>query len=191
MSKMITSMEAVRMMTEYEGHGFVAVQTRTEPDFIGYKKDKTVLPRFQQETGATHPTHIVKLSEYNAQLGLSYPKLIERRLVKQGKDISEYERGETWHEPYGDGSCPNLRQHKGTKEPYFYLFLTANTYPAVRYVDTVRGVEVDSKAIKPFLAASSAPKNQGLDEGTEVLVRTLKLSSLISIKMDGEEYTIA
>lgn len=191
MSKMITAMEAVRVMTEYEGHGFVAVMTRTEPSFIGYKKDASVLPRFQQATGAVHPTDIVKMAEYNAQLGLSYPKLIERRLAKQGKDVTEYEKGETWHEPYGDGSCPNLRQHKTTKEPYFYLFLTANTFPKVRYVDTKRGVEVDTAAIKPFLAKDYAPKNQGLDEGTEVLVRTLKLSSLISIKMDGEEYIIA
>ena len=187
--RMISAIEAVKMMDEYKGHGFVHVRTCTEPKFVGYKRDATVLPAFQAATGCVHPEDVKKYSEYNAQLGLSYPDLIERRLVSQGKDTTEYERGETWHEPV-DGGSRNLRQHKGTKEKYFFLFLTANTFPNVRYVDNKRGVEIDKEAIKVFLVKKTPPKNQGLDAGTEVEVQTLKLESLVSLKLSGEEYLI-
>jgi hypothetical protein len=73
---------------------------------------------------------------------------------------------------------------------YFYLFLTAKGKTFVRYVDTKRGVEIDTAVIKPFLTAPSVPKNQGLDDEHTVNVRTLKLASLLSIKMDGEEYIV-
>jgi hypothetical protein len=190
MAKVITAIEAVQMMTDYTGHSFVHVNTKTEPKFIGYKKNKTVIPAFQAATGCDHPEDVRKYAEYNAQLGLSYPKLIERRLAKEGKSLSEYEAGETWHEATDTG-CPNLRQHKTTKEMYFYLFLTANGHPKSRYMDMKKGVEIDRKAIDAFLQKSSAPTNQGLEEGNEVQVQTLKLSSLISIKLSGEEYIIA
>jgi len=187
--KLISAIEAVKMMDDYKGHGFVHVRTSTKPSFIGYKRDASVLPAFRTATGCDHPDDVQKYAEYNAQLGLSYGDLIEKRLVSQGKDTTEYERGETWHEPV-DGGSRNLRQHKRTKEKYFFLFLTANTFPTVRYVDSKKGTEIAKDAIKPFLAKKSAPKNQGLTPGTEVEVQTLKLESLVSIKLASEEYLI-
>ena len=188
MAKLISAIEAVMLMEGYKGHGFVHVQTKTEPKFIGYKRDASVLPAFVAATGCNHPTEVVKFSEYNAQLGLDYTSVIERRLLKQGKDTTEYTKGESWHVPYND--TKTLRKHKDNDELYFYLFLTAQTKTETRFVDTKKGTEISRDLIKPFLAKESAPSNQGLEEGTEVQVRTLKLESLVSIKLDGEEYIV-
>ena len=188
MAKLLSAIEAVQMFDAYKGHGFVHVQTRTHPDFTCLKKggrDTGVM--FDVKVGAK-PEQIVKFSEYNAQLGLDYRQVIERRLLKQDKDTTEYEAGSTWHEPV-EGS-KNLRRHKTTGNLYFFLFLTANTKTESRYVNTVTGKEVDEGLLTEFLPKKYPPKNQGLDEGTEVLVETLKLESLVSIKLDGEEYII-
>ena len=188
MAKLISSIEAIKMFDAYKGHGFVHVQTRTNPAW-------TCLAKGGRETGAMFPDKIgalpeevVKYSEYNAQLGLDYTSVIEHRLAKQGKDASEYQRGSSWHIPV-EGS-KNLRKHKDKDDLYFFLFLTANTSPRTRYVNIKTGTEVEHELLREFLPKPSAPKNQGLDEGTEVEVQTLKLESLVSIKLDGEEYIV-
>lgn len=185
MSKMISAIEAVNMLEDYKGHEIVSVMIATDPKYL-VKSRVTKVP-FEVQFKCPS-SEVKKFSEFVSQIGLDYPKIIERRLLMQGKDSSEYTQGESWHEPYNGSTT--IRKHKTSGELYFYLFLTAKTIPKVRFVNTKTGQEIDRDALEDFLPVDGTPKNQGLDDGTEVLVRTLKLTSLKKITFGKEEYIV-
>lgn len=162
------------------GCSFAHIRTVTTPKFL--KKSRT--------TGMPLPnaSDIRKVSEFGCGLGYDYVKSIENRLVKEGKDISAYEAGETWHQAFNGSKV--IREHKKTGEKYFYVSLNTNNSPSVKFVNVVTGEEIDKASLVDFLPTESAPTNQGLSEGNEVQVRTLKLESLKGLSACGEVFEV-
>jgi hypothetical protein len=187
MAKMISALEMVMLMEKQTRHTIVSVSTVTDPKFLVKGRDSKI--PFEEKFGCPSD-NIKEFSEYSSMIGLNYQHVIESRLSRQDKDASEYVKGDSWHIPYHD--TKTIRQHKDRPEDlYFYLFLTTgNSHPKVRYVNTVTAQEVDRDVLKEYLPKDSKPQNQGLEEGDEVQVRTLKLSSLKGLKMNGEEYIV-
>jgi len=175
----------VALMENTTRHQFVSVQTETTPkcNQTGRNTKKTIFEKF-----GCSPKDIVKVSDFTAMIGLDYVNVIKNRLEKEGKDISEYQSGETWHEAV-EGT-KNIRRHKISGEEYVYLFCVANSVPISAYYNMEKGIMIDKEELKEFLPKETAPKNQGLEQGNEVIVRTYKLGSIRKIKTEGETYTV-
>lgn len=185
------------MMKQIDQQGLIDIlEGKTAHQFVSVESETT--PKCNQsgrETGLTiynkigcSPKSVVKVSSFVCMLGLNYKNIIENRLGKEGKDASEYVKGESWHIPYGD--TKNIRQHRESGELYVYLFMVANNKPTSAFYDMEHGRMIDKADLAEFLPKEYAPKNQGLTEGNEVNVRTFKLSSIRKIKIDGEEFSV-
>lgn len=182
----ITSEKLVPLFEDFAGSSFIGIRTMTHPKFIkkGRSTGKTIEEKFN-----CSPSDIVKFSSFSAGIGYDYKKSIENKLIKEGKSIEEYQAGESWHEKYNDSKV--IRRHKKTGELYFYCSLnTKNSSPESSYHDHKNGKDIDKDDLSEFLPIESKPMNQGVDEGNEVQVRTLKLNSVISLSACGEEYII-
>ena len=180
--KNVTVGEMVHVLEGYKGHSFVSLETSTIPKLTKKGRDSGLTLKEKLDC-----FHIVKVSKFNAGIGYNYVSMIENRLDKEGKDKEEYKQGTSWHEPFENTNT--IRQHKATKELYFYVALIANNPSSSFYLDE-RGNIVDKQDLVEFLPKPSAPKNQGLTDGNEILVRTLKLESLKKITMEKETYIV-
>jgi hypothetical protein len=132
---------------------------------------------------------IYKTTTNNCQVNFHYDNAVLNRLAKEGKDASEFERGESWHTPYKPhGFLTPLATKKGEQEPNYlrvrHLTTTGNTV-----YTTQDGTEVEYPNIQRFLPKPSEYKNQGTDEPVRFL--TYSLESVKIIKMDGETYLVA
>jgi hypothetical protein len=202
MEKTINKDGLITIINDYSGHSFAGLKTLTVPklnkfyrfsdeekaEFVA-KGQKAPKISFEEKTGL-NPENILKESEFVCELGFDYEQGIKNRLIAEGKDVSAYEKDASWHVPYGESKV--LRQHKDTGEVYFYAFVSYANNPAKsRYIDISNDSEVSKKILEAFLPPESdAPKNQGLSEGNEVEVRTLKLSSVKSLSAFGDVYKI-
>jgi len=185
MAKLITTQEAVTLIENFDSHQFAGFKTMTIPKL---NKHGRVTGATLQEKVHVEPANVRKLSQFVAGIGYSYMTGIQNKLIQEGKDPANYVAGETWHVAYGE--CKTIRQHKGTGELYFYCFLNSAMPPQSRYVDISNGQEIDRETLVEFLPVEKAPKNQGVEEGNELRVRTFKLSSVKELSAAGEVYTI-
>ena len=171
-------------LENYQGNSFVSMKTMTTPKLN--QKGRVSGKSVYEVTGVS-AENIKKFSKFSCGIGAyEYRKMIERRLVKEGKDASAYEAGDTWHQARGDSKT--IREHKKTGELYFFVFLVANNRSASVYVDMSSGRLIQKSLLVEFLPKESMPTNQGLELGNEVEVRTLKLESLKELKFQGNVY---
>lgn len=182
---MIDRSGLVALLENTEKHQFVSVETETNPkmNVNGRVSKLSIFDKF-----GCSPKSIVKVSSFTAMIGLTYKNVIENRLKKEGKDISSYETGTSWHEPVP--GTKNLVRHKQSGEEYVYLFCVANNVPTSAFYNMESGKMIDKEELTEYLPKETAPKNQGLDEGNEVIVRTYKLGSIRKIKTEGEVYSV-
>jgi hypothetical protein len=175
----------INILENTKTHQFINVESETNPKLLvkGRNSKLTIPEKFN-----CFSTDIKKISQFVCMLGLDYKHVIESRLIKEGKDISLYEKGSSWFE-HVEGTR-NLVRHKETKELYVYLFLVANNIPTSAYYNTANGTMIDKEELTEYLPKESAPTNQGLNDGNEVLVRTFKLSSIRKIVLDKETYLV-
>jgi hypothetical protein len=181
----VTKLELAEKIEHLPSHQFVGLRTKTIPKL---NKKGRVTGLTVQEKLHIDPANIVKFSEFTAGMGYEYQHMIENRLIKEGKDVSEYQKGESWHVPYGD--CKTIRKHKDRDDLYFYCFLVSHNVPKSEYVDFSTGKEIAKVELEEYLPVEKAPENQGLKEGNEVLVRTLKLESVYTLSAGGNEYSV-
>lgn len=174
------------------GCSFAHIRTVTDPKLLKKSRvTKMPLPNADK---------IVKVSEFGCGIGYSYDKSVENRLLAENAEaikagivskevvLDMHEKGDTWHEPFNGSKV--IRQHKKTKEKYFYVQLNANTIPSVKYVDVSTGAEIPKDVLKDYLPTESVPTNQGLSKENVVQVRTLKLESLKGLSACGETFEI-
>lgn len=154
--------------------------------------------------------NVRKITHGAIVVGPDYVKQVLGKLEAQGKEASEYKAGDTWHEAVPGTKC--LRQHKRTGELYFWCGFAqrrpkkdkdgnpvlnaegrpvyVHIKPKVRYIDISTGDTLPTADLKGFLPKDRTPTNQGVDEGTESIVRCYKLESVKTLVVDGKAYTI-
>jgi hypothetical protein len=131
----------------------------------------------------------LKRNVVNAQVNFHYDEAVLRQLAKEGKGPEEFERGESWHEPYKpEGRLTPLCVKKGEKEPGYLRVRHLLTVGEPEYV-TADGVPVPVEAIKPFLPAVNQYKNQGVDSPIKFV--TYGLANIRAITVQGEELLVA
>ena len=182
--KKIKATELPELFEKFQGASFIGLKTKTDPEFLkkGRITGKTLSEIYYDGI------EIVKESEYSAGIGYEYATSVKNKLLKEGKSGDEYEAGVTWHESFNGSKV--IRRHKKTGELYFYISLNTNNKPKTQYLDVKKGRVIPKIELMEFLPKESAPKNQGVEDGNEVTVRTLKLQSVQSLSACGEVYNI-
>ena len=154
---------------------FASVIQFTEPKAV--KKDRV--------TKEANPYQsIKKLSKVSIILNTDFEKSVHNRLKKEGKDTSEYIKGEnTMPIEFGENNI-----FIGTYQGEFVLQYKPNTQNKARAKYIADGKLIDKKKVENFLPLPSEPKNQGTT--TKVLWRKLYLKNLRKLQFNGELYKI-
>ncbi len=168
----ITRANLISGLMEQKGSKFITIVTETEP-----RMRKTGNPF----VGAT------KVSRVNGRINANYDNNVLARLAKEGKDASEFTRGESWHEAItrADGSMTPFCAHKKTGAIYL-RFVLENAIDS-HYFDAT-GVEIDKAAINPFLYESNY-SNQGLGDNP-VMFLVYSMESVKALTIDGMTYLV-
>ena len=179
----IKAVQLPELFEKFKGTSFVGLKTKTTPKLLkkGRVSGKTLLE-------AVGTDEVVKESAFSAGIGYDYATSVKNKLLKEGKSEDEYEAGETWHIPYNGSKV--IRQHRKTGELYFYVSLNTNNPSKAEYFDVKNGTVIPKEVLEEFLPVEKAPTNQGVEEGNEVLVRTLKLGSVASLSACNEVYNV-
>ncbi len=127
-----------------------------------------------------------KVSRVNGRINANYDGNVLARLAKEGKDASEFSKGESWHEAItrDDGTMTPFCAHKKTGAIYI-RFVLENAIES-HYFDA-NGNEIDKDAIAPFLQTSTYA-NQGLDN--PIIFLTYGMESVKALTIDGMTYLI-
>ena len=170
----IDEQELVNMLSSERGATFITFVAETEPKM--------------RKTGNPFNGRVVKVAKVNGMVNFHYDKAVERRLEKEGKDVADFQRGTSWHEPVirADGTLTPFCQHKTKGDWYLRFMLCGNAIESeYRYID---GTIIDTAEIIPWLTKSKPYTNQGTDEPVKIL--TYKIGGIVRIVMNNTNYIV-
>lgn len=205
----ITHAEFIKMMVSGVKHSLGGLVGVTVPKLNA--KDRTDKSRTWSVAFPTiDRAKVRKITHGAIFVGPNYEKMVLNELEKEQKDPSAWQRGNSWHEAVPGTKC--LRQNKRTGELYFWCAFVQkrakkdakgrpvlngegrpvyiHLKPKVRYVDITTGDTIPTADLSGFTKPDRKPKNQGVDDGREVIVRCYKLESVRTLIIDGKCYTI-
>jgi len=168
----ISQKQLIDMLSETKGATIITIVAKTEPKM--------------KKTGNPYYDKVRKISRVNGIVNFHYDEGVKRRLEKEGKNISDFRQGESWHEPVimNDKLTPFCR-HK--KNGNMYLRFMELKRIGTQYQD-IAGNVIDENKIKPFLYERTSYENQGLDTPLKFLV--YGLDSIMYIMIDGNTYLV-
>jgi len=193
--EVLTVKQFAALLDNAQGSRFVGLQTVTDPKIL--QKDRVSKTPWEIAFPNIKREDVRKIGYGAATIGPEYPELIINRLEKEGKDASEYKRGDTWHVALPWTKC--LRASKKTGEIYAWFAFLGQTIKngkviplksKVRFVEIPTGVEIPREKLVNFLPLEHEAKNQGLKKEDQVVVRTYKLESIRQLRMGGVVYTV-
>jgi|ERR1044072_654496 hypothetical protein len=133
---------------------------------------------------------VKKLTTMQIFLNSDYKKGVENRLVKEGKDKSEYIQGEnTMPLVFGDNNqFIGMFFSKKTNQYEYVLQMRPNDEftPHVKYLFNKQ--ELAYHLIKPFIPERKKAENQGTDN--EVLWRKVYLNNVLNLNFNKEQYQL-
>lgn len=134
-----------------------------------------------------------KLTTYQIFLNTDYKKGVENRLIKEGKDISEYKQGEnTMPLIFGDNNqfigSYFSKKFVPTGQYEYVLQLRPNDEfkPQVKYM--FENKEIAKELVAPFIPERTKAENQGTDN--EILWRKVYLNNVLSLSFNKEQYQL-
>lgn len=132
-------------------------------------------------------TDVVKVSKVGFQLGGDYEKAILNQLAREGKDASEYKKGESWWKFSKDSNMILAENKKEGSKPNTHIVYNPNSAnkPVSKYY--VNG-KFTSKLPKEIIPSRRKATNQGTD--VEILNRTLKMEGIVKIAFGGKTYKV-
>jgi hypothetical protein len=131
-----------------------------------------------------------KLTTMQIFLNSDYKKGVENRLVKEGKDISEYEQGaNTMPLVFGDNNQfigMFFSKKTGKYEYVLQMRPNDNSTPQVKYL--LNGQEIAKELISPFIPERKKAENQGTDN--EILWRKVYMNHILNLNFNKEQYQL-
>ena len=127
---------------------------------------------------------ILKQSKVSIFLNSEYEKAVTNQLAKEGKEATEYHKGEnTMPITFGENN-----QFIGFYNGEFVLQYRPNdnVFPQTKYF--ADGVETDKKVLVDFFRTENKATNQGTER--EILWRKLYLKNVLEITLFGETYKV-
>ena len=169
MAKIITTADFAKLLETRKGATFVTTETVTDPDmrktgnpFIGVKK----------------------LSVVNGTIGYIYDNVLVNRAAKEGIVFSGNVKPHAW----GDMNHNHtLRINRKSGDKYLSIMIKKCLVPP-RYI-MPNGTEIPAADLKPYMPEKYESSTQDCLE-EKIIVRDYKLASIVSIRMDGEAYTV-
>lgn len=134
-----------------------------------------------------------KLTTMQIFLNSDYKKGVENRLVKEGKDKSEYQQGEnTMPLVFGDNNqfigmfFTNKFVPTGKYEYVLQMRPNDEFTPNVKYM--LNGQEIAKELVAPFIPERKKAENQGTDN--EILWRKVYLHNVLTLNFNKESYQL-
>jgi len=154
---------------------FASVLQATEPNCL--KKSRT--------TKEPNPfASIVKVSKVSILLNSEYEKAVTNQLAKEGKEATEYKKGEnTMPLVFGENN-----QFIGIYKGEFVLQYRPNDNVKAKTKFLANGKFTDKNKLVDFLPTESKATNQGTER--EILWRKLYLKNVKKIAVNGEVYKV-
>ena len=154
---------------------FASVLQATEPNCL--KKSRT--------TKEPNPfASIVKVSKVSILLNSEYEKAVTNQLAREGKEATEYKKGEnTMPLVFGENN-----QFIGIYKGEFVLQYRPNDNVKAKTKFVANGKITDKNKLVDFLPTESKATNQGTER--EILWRKLYLKNVKKIAFNGEVYKV-
>lgn len=127
---------------------------------------------------------VSKKQKSNVFINYNYQNTVNRRLLKAGESPDFEAKPRTWGE-----KLPGTPLVFHKNEYYLDAGFLTNNDPKVEYI--LDGKVTDKAAFESFLPQTSAPKTaerQGLDEDSEVIVRTISVRNIHELTVGGVHY---
>ena len=126
----------------------------------------------------------MKLSKVSIILNSDYVTAVTNQLVREGKDVAEYEQGKnTMPLTFGENN-----QFIGLFNGNFVLQYRPNDQVKTRVKYVNNGKLIDKNKIADFLPKETETTNQGTDR--TIFWRKLYLSNIRKITLNGEKYKV-
>jgi hypothetical protein len=164
---------------------FANIVTVTEPKLT--KKSRTNGLTLQEMFGHSH---IVKVGERNVSIGNQYENAVVNRGNKVGIDEFDFTASpRTWGTRIDNSA---IIEHKNEFYlEYFYLNANPSNYQYV-WEDGSTLTEEEMAIVKvDFLPVNNGSRKQeesGIDKEDQVIINTVKIDNILSIKSFGKEY---
>lgn len=129
-----------------------------------------------------------KLTTMQIFLNSDYKKGVENRLIKEGKDVSEYKQGKnTMPLTFGDNNeFIGMYLSKKTGQHEYVLQMRPNDAFEAKVKYLLNGQEIDYKLISPFIPERTFAENQGTDNN--VIWRKVYLNNVLNLNFNKEQY---
>lgn len=166
-------MDLIAILENVNGSSFIGIDTVTVPVLTGGKSNPMQGKVTKKVTGSS-------VMVYQNKKSNAYENMVNRRLIKEGKDPSFTVGPRTWGERI-DGTP--FVSHKGK----IYLeVIHLKAGKASYYLD---GVEISKSDVIGLKDAPESEQGQnGLSD--KVIIRTYSLESIIGIRIDGKEFCL-
>jgi hypothetical protein len=110
----ITGKGLANLLKDFDKKSFASIHAITEPKLN--KKGRNSGLSFKEIAGV-EAANVRKVSDMVIGLGYDYEQLIAHRLInKEGKTGEEYQRGQSWHEPWEGSTTIHKKINKEIKE---------------------------------------------------------------------------
>ena len=151
-----------------------------QPATVQYVSEPKINKEGKQKFG-----NITKLGAVNCIIDFDFQKAVNTELKKEGKEAN-FQVQPLWN---GKGVHVNRRLIEHVE--------TGAMYIAYKYQRSLKALHFDSalnfipvELLRPYFY-SSKPTNQGVNEGREILPRTLKIENIRKIKFRKTTYIVA
>lgn len=174
----ISVLQFAAYLASFDSSSFFGVTLRTRPKM-------TVKSRID----GSKPHWIGDITKHNESLyriGTDYGNTVRNQRAREEHDRpDDFTAEENWFRRIGDS--PLVVGRSGDKAGKFYVFLILHRAGEATYTDSA-GVEHSAESLAGFLPTKSKSQKQETD--SPVIVNTISLDSILSVRIAGEEYTI-
>jgi hypothetical protein len=134
--------------------------------------------------------NVTKIVETNVQLNYNYLSVVRKRIERKGGDPNAFTEEKL---PWGTWEIVNkVITHKGERYLRYYAINDGNPASVTYFVDGVPASPKQVADIKAYLASKDKSSDKqsacGLEDGEQVMPRSVKFSNVLSLNTDGETY---
>jgi len=174
----ISVLEFAAYLAGFDSSSFFGVTLRTCPKMTKKSRIDKSAPHWSGD--------IVKTQSSLYRIGTDYGNTVRNQREREGHENPEdFQTEENWFRRIGDS--PLVVGKSGDKAGKFYVFLILHKSGEATFTDSA-GVEWSRESLAGFLPVPSSGTKQETDK--PVVVNTITLTNILSVRIGGQEYTI-
>ena len=163
----------INILRNQVGATFVTIVARTSPKM------------YAKNPFATAGIEVIKVSSVNGTINFVYENAVNNQRSREDLDMDFQAFPRKWGQRLFDGNrCLPLVEHKGE----YYLELKIQKSLGYHYENAATGEIIDTELVNPHLY-QPGPSRQGVER--EIILRDYKIANVMTIKLHGNEYSLA